>query len=250
MTRPARLHVIYRLSQSSTDTRPRPSFFSKRLSLPCSLLTAAENHGACDLTVVQDGLVDQSILAVLPPTATVLKAIGLGNSPSYMAAIALASSGDAALAYMSEDDYLYLPDALIKLCECLNTRRADYVTLYDHPARYRVPSDDVLLPSRPFCTQSHHWQFVESSCLSFGAHSETIRADAERIRALIGTGPYPQDRVMWRGLQQLQPSRISGPGRTLAGPVPSLACHADLRDGLAPVINWEHWAERLEAEWS
>lgn len=247
MTR-RKLHVIFRTCGSHVVPRPRPPFFSKRLGF-CSLLTAIHRHGDCDLTVVQDGQIDDAVAVNIPTWASVQYTTRRGNVAAFETSLALASNDLDRCVYFSEDDYLYKPDALNHFVECITTTAADYATLYDHPARYRVPTDDVLVAERPFVTRSHHWHRVESTCLTFGCHGSTVTADAQRILTLLGGHRYPEDRSMWRSLQQLVPTAAVGPPRVLVGPIPSLACHADLRDGLSPTVDWSALAADLEAVW-
>jgi hypothetical protein len=145
------------------------------------------------------------------------------------------------LVYFVEDDYLHLPLALVKLSDAAAQLSADYVTLYDHPVRY-FPREselaDLPLPSpRVFVTRSHHWQTVESTCMTFATRAHLLRADAAIFELHVGCFRVPQDRELFRHLQGLHAQWSNSPHRVLVGPIPSLATHCE-EPWVAPVIDW------------
>ena len=244
------LHVYYRATNIATS-HPRPHWFSKELCLR-SFLAALAEMGRFKLTFIWDSLEANRYVDLLPPSTEVYALNRIGNAASFRHALTLAAASlSSRFVYFAEDDYLYLPDSIVKLVECLDTSSVDYVTLYDHPARYGKQCQDLPVPrSSVFHTYSHHWRQVESTCMSFGAKSKVLKADISRIGQYLSQTEYPADREMWRNLQCLSHSSTAlkadtEPCRVLVGPIPSLATHCDLRAGLAPTIDWELVAQEV-----
>jgi hypothetical protein len=214
-----------------------------------SFLAALGKVQGSGITFIVDGDLPNDFSQLLPRSAEVHTLGHIGNAASFRYALELSlESAAARYLYFAEDDYLYVPDAIAKLIECLEGSDVDYVTLYDHPARYGNRCDDLLVPrSAVFHTASHHWRRVESTCMSFGVASATIRNDVHRLVPYVTRGEYPSDREMWRALQCLIPSARSQQevDRILVSPIPSLATHCDLRETLAPVVDWESVARRV-----
>jgi hypothetical protein len=240
------LWVLYRASPVG-NRKSRPPFFTKWVCL-LSLLRAAEEAQVDRLTFACDGSLPPDVVQYMKERGDVVDFGGIGNARSYVATARLSADSDErdeALAYLCEDDYLHLPQALVRLREvALVAEPGTYVTLYDHPDRYRR-RDDRLPRSRPLLTGGQHWKGVESTNMTYGVDLGTLRRDL-LVHRLVSAGRYPRDRMLWRILQGLGPveaaaARVRG-RRRLYAPVPTLASHIE-EEMLAPGQQWEKIAE-------
>jgi hypothetical protein len=251
------LHVVYRACAAGNGKR-RPTFFSKWGCL-MSFLRATNEIPECDVTFLCDSELPSAATAAMRPVGHLEYLGGVGNSRSYLAAVArLTESGldDESLVYLCEDDYLYLPDALATLVAAgRDLDPGGYLTLYDHPDRYRR-DDDLAIPGAGMAVLGgHHWRQVESTNMTFGTHVGTLRRDHRLHHLVAAHTSYPHDRELWRTLQGLgirRPVRWLRGERPLFGAIPSLATHMEAEQ-LAPAVQWEkvaaaslEWAESQE----
>ena len=149
----------------------------------------------------------------LPVTVT-----DLGNAGSLKKALELAieECPEDELVYFCEDDYLHLGSAPKLLEEGI--KRADYVTLYDHPDKY-TPYYNLGEYSKVIKTASSHWRFTVSTCMTFGTTVKKLKEDKE-IWDKYTSETHPHDHHIFTDLGKK--------GRKLAVPIPGVACHTDL----------------------
>ncbi len=244
------LRVIYRASDS-TNQKQRPPYFNKLACLR-NFLAALSPIRPASMLMIYDGTMSHRWRRILPEYASVRNVDHLGSSQSFVFAL------DSALLYPSEDivyfvedDYLHVPGSLDKLIECFETINPDYATLYDHPVRYSAfPGVDRDLPipnARVMTTSSHHWQPVESTCMTFGARVRTLHEDKQVLLTHAVGFQHPRDRELFRHLQGLGKYRDMNPRRRLLGPIPSLATHCEI-PWLAPTIDWAPYAGLVQPE--
>lgn len=235
------VHIYYR---ASTDNggQFRPSFFSKLSSLK-NFIFCLKKISEYKFTLIFDGIISREFAELVSNIGAIKTLPKVGNAESfwrtYQMAIKLHSNE---IVYFVEDDYLHTPDAIEKLVECRKELKiADYVTLYDHPVRYaadyRFGLDMPLKREGVYLTKQHHWRTVESTCMTFCANVETLKADKIIFERYVKNKLVPEDRELFRRLQGLNGYETDSYFRTVVGPVPSLAthCHAQW---MAPLINW------------
>jgi hypothetical protein len=176
---------------------------------------------------------------MLAKTGLVVMETDKGNAGSFMTTfdLALLECADDELIYFCEDDYLHTPDAPTLLEEGI--RRADYVTLYDHPDKYtRLYSGGEH--SKVIRTASRHWRYTVSTCMTFGAKAKTLKEDAD-VWMKGTSGDHPHDHHIF--------SELAKRGRRLAVPLPGAACHTDLTlSGEMNAVLMEPWAIKLMEE--
>jgi len=170
---------------------------------------------------------------------------GIGNSGSYRHALSRMAQADEdpeVVGYLCEDDYLHHPDAL-RVLEAIGPHLTlgTYVTLYDHPDRYRR-DDDLRTLGRPVeFWDGRHWGAVESTAMTFGTSMATFRADQPLLDLAARFTRYPHDRAIWRTLQGLGLCRpvtwARSPRRRLLSALPGLATHMET-DALGPGTDW------------
>lgn len=176
---------------------------------------------------------ERTTVAMLTETGLPLTLTDKGNAGSFMAAFDMACHHpDDELVYFCEDDYLHLPAAPALLEEGI--KRADYVTLYDHPDKYtRFYNGGEY--SKVIRTNSSHWRYTASTCMTFAAKVKTLKEDAA-IWMKHTTGDHPWDHKIFVELGKEA-------GRKLAVSIPGAACHTDLTfSGMIGKTLIEPWA--------
>ncbi|MFZ1288210.1 MAG: hypothetical protein WAR57_14360 [Candidatus Phosphoribacter sp.] len=181
------LRLVYR-SYGGENLKGRPDFYSKDLALASFALAASRTP--TEIVFLNDGPVPDGRLESMRALGEV---VSLGNAPSgmrssYRAAIQLAANrwGANELVYLSEDDYLYHPDAFRRLARALpHLPPTAYVALYAatpthhnvaefptgyHPPRTWRPGPDVVVDGQ-------RWTNVMSTTSTFGARSGALRED-------------------------------------------------------------------------
>jgi hypothetical protein len=172
-----------------------------------------------------------------------------GNTKTYRTSLRwIEEMPDDGLAYLAEDDYLYLPEALPELVVAADTLSdCEYFTPYDHFDRY-TRRDDSRFGRRESIRVAgqRHWRTVDSTCSTYLSRVSTMRTDARIHIAVCYTGRV-RDRPVWRLMQGIGPFFWKLPKRRLLGPIPSLATHLDGRY-IAPLIDWAARAEQTTEE--
>jgi hypothetical protein len=198
--------------------------------------------GEARFHLIHDGEPDEELFALAKWVGSTEILSEVGNSATFWRAMEYAFDlPDGDLVYFVEDDYLHLPDALVKLMECRSALNADYITLYDHPVRYMphypFGRDLPLRKNAVYMSGTHHWRTVESSCMTFAATPKVLREDVSIFDCHVRQRRVPADRELFRhllGLGQYEDCQIP---RTLIGPIPSLATHLE-EPWLAPILDW------------
>ncbi len=162
----------------------------------------------------------------------------LGNAGSlhYALDLALKECHDGEIVYFCEDDYLHLPNSQQLLRE--GSLIADYFTLYDHPDKY-TNLYDMGEVSKVVRTNSSHWRYTISTCMTFGVKISALKEDIEifkkHIGVVSGQAEHPVDHDIFCELKEK--------GRKLAVCIPGTACHVDLTfSGLVGNVLLEPWA--------
>ncbi len=234
----SRLRVFYRSTGGDRFPR-RPPYFDKLTCLRSFLRTFRRVAHAADVTFVNDGPVPDDRVALMQRWGEVVELGGIGNGPSFRYCAGQAAVlPDDTVAYLCEDDYLHVEAALPRLVEVFETvPEADYVSLYDHPDRYRRKDDAGGGRARVVLAAGQHWRTVDSTCLTFGVRPAKLRRDLWIVRGCTMRRGRPADHVMWRAIQGQKLFAWRFPKHLLLGPMPSLATHLDT-NALAPMVDW------------
>jgi len=153
-----------------------------------------------------------------------------------------------------EDDYLWLPEAISEMVGAMRSiSGVDYLTPYDHPVRY----DDTFyggvdLPhwkNKIFQFGNRHYRSLESTCMTYMTLGKVLKED---LSLHLDYSPEdkkcPNDRELFRRLQQLGGYNDLKQRRLLVGPMPSLATHLHV-PYLAPIVDWEEKAKEVNSEY-
>jgi hypothetical protein len=96
---------------------------------------------------------------------------------------------DEEIIYFIEDDYIHLNGSPEILLEGFNVPISHYVTLYDHPDKYKNKNQGgnpyIELNSeltRVFITKSCHWKLTNSTTMTFAAKVKTLKEDLKIIK--------------------------------------------------------------------
>lgn len=200
----------------------------------------------------------------------ICKLDGVGNLATFSMQVDLLSNQtEAQLIYFAEDDYVYLPNALVEMVEfARNNDSVDFVTAYDHSGNYDLPLAGERHWIKPF--GARHWRTSTATCLTFLAKREALLSTRALFKTylrrnedgsiwmattqklgLFNFRVYGRTVVMFKlwlkawfwGSRQI----LFGRARRLWGPLPSLATHLE-STCLAPVIDWEAEFHRVERE--
>jgi len=190
----------------------------------------------------------------------IVRLTGVGNLSTFSLQLDLLTrQTDAALVYFAEDDYFYLPDALVKMVAFARAHRdVDFVTPYDHPDSYNESSRYEKHYVTDF--DDRHWRTASSTCLTFLAQRRSLISTASIFRtyskgnmdcpiwlALTEKARLMDPRIHWHdafrfktwlktwrwGFSQI----LFRPSFRLWSPVPSIATHMESQS-LSPVVDW------------
>lgn len=174
---------------------------------------------------------DRPTIKMLVDAGLPLEITDLGNAGSFRHALKLAlEREDDELIYFCEDDYLHLGSAPQLLKEGI--KRAEYVTLYDHPDKYtRLYNGGEF--SKVIKTTSSHWRYTCSTCMTFGSTVKILKEDLN-VWEKHTNGNHPHDHKIF--------TELGEKNRRLAVCLPGVACHTDLdfssRMGTVLIDDW------------
>jgi GT2 family glycosyltransferase len=221
------LAIIFWCSGSELDgqIRPdkhRPTWYDKKKNFK-SLMNAAQG---IDVYVIYDGQENDYTNYIKSQPIKEFTRINVGSGLEsikevYRKISSLFDKYDHF--YISEDDYMYLPDAFNVLLQGVNRIENSIFTLYDHPDRYTRTDDITYGQEKLTITDSCHWRTAESTCSSFCVSKEILKANAD-----IFTGQLP-DRELSRELYRR--------GVRLWSPIHGRATHLNTLF-MTPFIDW------------
>lgn len=177
--------IYYRISNNSHSFKHKLSHATKEYCLNNFLKEFDKPDN--DITIVADNVTEQSLYEFIMSkikTNIHVEHTKLGNALSFIYCIenACGKIKNTDYFYMSEDDYLYLPNSCDILKEGLEL--SDYVTLYDHPDKYidAISGGNPQIENggeitRLVLTKSSHWKITNSTTGTFGAKISILKLD-------------------------------------------------------------------------
>ncbi|MCW0212458.1 MAG: hypothetical protein OJJ54_03795 [Pseudonocardia sp.] len=179
-----RLRIVFR-SYGGENMKNRPPYYRKLTALR-SAVRAAEAAGA-EITFMNDGPMPEDRLAVMRENGGEIVTLpGVGMRKSYVAGLRLPSRrGWAAedLVWFSEDDYLYTPDAFVRLIAAAERLPdADYFGLYGDDADFPVCDNSDWTPpgwdpGPSVDVDGQQWSRIVSTASTFGVRAGALRQD-------------------------------------------------------------------------
>lgn len=225
------MKLYYRISDKSYEKQKLIGATKEVCLLNC-LVVFRSLTDQSDFTVIADNC-NRKTVQLLENEGLRYKLTELGNAGSFRKAVELAleECADDELVYFVEDDYIHQPNARVLLEEGI--KRADYVTLYDHPDKYtRLYNGGEF--SKVIKTPSSHWRYTASTCMTFATKKSTLAKDLEVWKKHTSES-HPHDHHIFTELGKL--------GRRLAVCIPGAACHTDLTfSGSMNQVLLEPWA--------
>lgn len=227
------MKIYYRISNNSYK-KVRLDHATKEYCLTnfLSFFRVPENS----ITLVADNVTDEALLEFIKKAPVDdIEYTSLNNAQSFKYVLNKAVNLDPEeLVYFPEDDYLYLPKAYDCLQEALQI--SDYVSLYDHPDKYRNYAEGGDNPfieyggevTRVVKTDSSHWKLTNSTTMSFASRVRTLQEDIEIWHRYL-QGAHPNDFQAFLDLRDK--------GRCLLTPLPGLSTHTEV-NYLSPLIDW------------
>ena len=229
--------LYYRISNNSNSSKIKLPNATKEHCLDNFLKEFDKTEN--DITIVADNLFDynlkQFIISKIKYNIHLIET-KLGNSKSFIYCLENACSrmSDVDWFYMSEDDYLYLPNSFQILKEALEI--SDYVTLYDHIDKYMEPNEGGNPQienggelTKVVLTKSSHWKFTNSTTGTFGANADVLKKDISTWKKYF----FNNECHDYEACCEL--TKIHG--RSLISCIPGKSTHTETR-WLSPLIDW------------
>jgi hypothetical protein len=172
------MHIYYRISDKG-NPKEKLDHADK---ISC-LKNAIREFGSESFNIIADNCTAETIGGIRTLGLSI-EETSLGNSASFMHMLdrILAERSDDELVYLLEDDYLHLPGSRIALEEAFAI--GDYVTLYDHPDKYKLDKDGGnplnwkgMHTTKVYVTNTSHWRETDSTTMTFACRVGTLRAD-------------------------------------------------------------------------
>jgi hypothetical protein len=246
------LRVVYR-SYGGENVKGRPPWYSKSLALH-SMVRAAENAG-CEIVFLNNGPIPEHLLAVMRPAGEIVDLPGVSMKASFHAALRLPQQrgwADDDVVYFCEDDYLHLPEALVRLRAATEATKADYYALYgkhrlldgEHAGEWAwaraTPYPGRIEPRGwrpvgPLEIDGHRWIRFMGTTATFGARVRAVREDVGVFRqAGVPHKRMFRDRDIGLVYQGYRPYSWRRLANDLVGAGGGGPRHAVRRAGLAP----------------
>lgn len=233
----SQIQIFYRISDAGN---PKPKVEGK--SKPACLENALRVFGSDGFHILADHCKPET-LSWLQKLEVPLQISGVGNAGSFrkVAEWALETRKPETAFYFLEDDYWHLPGSRERILDGLEL--GDYVSLYDHPDKYRKGENPFVEDGGEWCKlllgKTGHWKTSNSTTMTFAVKAETFRADWPHWQTFLKEG-YPNDFQAFLFLQNLGSweNRIWGRNRRLLTAVPGMASHLEL-EYLSPMHNWK-----------
>jgi hypothetical protein len=225
------MKILYRISEGG-NSKVKPSYVYDKQSMFLHFINVFKSH---DIYVFADN-VGEDFYTFMTENYIPSKIfrLSLGNGASFMYSLdfAIKNFDDNEKLYFAEDDYIYTPNAPKIIEEGLSI--TDYSTGYDHPDKYINHSEGGPNPfiydggetTRVVITNSSHWKYTNSCCMTFATTVKTMKDDYSVFRSNIHSDFY-----IFRAL-------VTKKERRIASCIPSVCTHGET-DWLAKLIDWD-----------
>ena len=225
------MKILYRISEGGNN-KVKPEYVYDKRVMFLHFLKVFKEH---DIYVFADNVGDELYNFLVENfISDKIFRISLGNGPSFVFTLdfAIENFKDNDKLYFAEDDYIYTSSAPEIIEEGLSI--CNYSTGYDHPDKYINHSEGGPNPfidnggevTRVVITQSSHWKYTNSCCMTFAVTLQTIKQDYD-----IFKHNSPNDFFIFRTLATYR-------NKTFASCIPSVCTHGET-EWLAKFIDWE-----------
>jgi hypothetical protein len=233
--------IIYRISSNSNkktrlvNARKEAcfeNFCDHMLTVDDFLILIADNV---------DSALSEYLTNNLPANCKMFSIQSGSNGASFRLQIELACNlASDETVFFHEDDYLYRDIKWTngqKFCNLLikeGLARANYVSLYDHPDKYRPPSnggnpfitEHGVENTGVFLTSLSHWKYTNSTTCTFATKVSTVQEDRD-VWLKWANGPSDFQAFL----------ELRSRGRTVATSIPGYSTHTEI-GFLSPLFDW------------
>jgi len=228
------MKIIYRISDAGYS-KVKPKYITNEACLKnfCNvffdyiydILIIADNCSESTMTMIKKYIDPAAIMAV---------SVGNGAGTFNLALDKALSYSKDEIVYFVENDYLHKQSSPKILKEGFELG-ASFVSLYDHPDKYRSPSiggnpycEGGAEDTRVYLTDSSHWKITNSTTMTFAAKVSTLRKDEPILRKWT-VGTHPHDFEMFLELREQNELLIT--------PIPGYSTHGESA-WLTPLTDW------------
>ncbi len=228
-----KIALYYRICDQGYP-KEKPSYITKEHCLA----NAIREFPVCDVEwhVLADNISEETYQMILKYlSANVINRVSVGNGAGtfrmvYESAI---EQDDDTLVYFLEDDYLHVPHSLDYLKEAAVCNYADYLTLYDHPDKYKNEKNPYITKggeaSYVYWCGHRHWKITNSTTMTFAAFANVLKKDKNTFFRWTD-GRHPWDFIIFTDLIKMK-------DRSLVCPIPSCSTHGE-SSMLANGVDW------------
>jgi hypothetical protein len=230
------MRIIYRISDAGYN-KVKPDYINNE----SCLANAVKVFDDCEWSIIADNVSEETnnmIQKYVPRSEIFYVDRGNGAATFNIALDEALKMNDEDSVYFLENDYLHKPNSRVILEEGFELG-AHFVSLYDHPDKYLVPSkggnpycDGGAENTRVYLSESTHWKITNSTTMTFASTIKTLK-ECESILRKWTSGTHPDDFRMFIELQTQ--------GKILITPIPGYATHGETR-WLTPLTNWEDYS--------
>lgn len=230
------MKIIYRISDGEHN-KLKPYYVTKK---NCFLHFMKIFEGYT-VYVIADNVKDETysfLCKYLPPQHIIRSTLNGAMTFLLATELSINSFQDEDSVYFAEDDYLYTPDAPKVLEEGLKI--SDYCSGYDHPDKYINANQEGGNPfikddgedTKVIISQSHHWKYTNSCCMTFATKVKTMKQDFEIYKKYCVGYSHPLDFYMWCEI-------VSQSKKILISAIPAVSTHGETK-WLSPFVDWEN----------
>jgi hypothetical protein len=251
-------NLIKLINKQIMNSNHRPNYFNKHSCL-MSFVRAVKNLKGHPYKIyfLNDTDISKNKLGIMKKYGEVINLGGKGNGGSMRYIFSKATKSNSKYVYFAEDDYLYKENAFSEMLEAFELLKPDYITLYDHPDRYKGLITDSNRKIKLYLGKNQHWRDCYSTCMTFGARAEVFNRDVEFMKLFtLGVDKkdnflkklvkmlinpfliFCWDQNMWHFLTGSKQFFWKFPKRKLISPITSLATHVS-KNNEAPFVNWK-----------
>jgi hypothetical protein len=227
------MKIIYRISDTGYN-KVKPDYINNENCLK-NFVYIFDNQ---NLEIIADNCSETTLRMIMKyvhPNMVNIVSVGHGAGTFNLALDKALKWDDNEIVYFVENDYLHKPGSDKVLKEGFDLG-ASFVSLYDHPDKYRSPEqggnpycDGGAEDTRVYLTDSCHWKITNSTTMTFASKVSTLKR-VEPILRKYTQGSYPEDFKMFLELREQNELLITS--------IPGYSTHGETA-WLSPLTNWD-----------
>ena len=231
-----KMKIIYRISDAGYS-KVKPEYVNNEACLKNALEVFPWSE--YDWSIIADNISEETnnmIQKYIPRNYINYVSVGHGAGTFNLALDEALQYKDDEIVYFIENDYLHLQGSP-KILEEGFDLGASFVSLYDHPDKYKDPStggnpycEGGAEDTRVYLSESSHWKITNSTTMTFAAKVSTLKKVESTLRKHTDT-KHPNDFQMFIELRQNNELLIT--------PIPGYSTHGETA-WLSPLTDWKN----------